>query len=169
MDEQTLYDLYVRYGYAVHRRCSRILGSASDADDVLQEVFMRAMRYGSGFDGKNPLGWLYRISDRQCFDVLRKNKSARGFIERWGVEKEKSAPVGGEVERETISPARNIATRADPKDARVAVLYYVDGLTQDEVADEIPCSRKTVKKRLARFKDLARKLGAEVGIRRRDP
>ena len=38
------------------------------------------------------------------------------------------------------------------------MFYYIDGLTQQEVADLVGCSRKTVKQRLARFKDIAMRL-----------
>ncbi len=130
---------------------------------------MRVMKYGDSFDGTNPLGWLYKIADRQCFDLLRKKENVRGFEEKLAAEEKRSAPDKHGTEGEIISLARRITAHADPKDARIALLYYLDGLTQDEVAGEIPCSRKTVKKRLARFKDLATKLGAEVGLWRRDP
>ena len=168
LNEQQLHSLYVSYAFAVHRRCLRILCSKADADDVLQEVFVRVMKYGESFDGKNPLAWLYKISDRQCFDVLRKKKNAFRLVDDLKVEHEPEISTEGDADSAVLALVRQIVTRADPKDARIALLYFVDGMTQDEVASEIPCSRKTVKKRLARFKDFARKVGAEISWQR-DP
>lgn len=166
MNDEQLHSLYVSYGFAIHRRCLRILGSKTDADDVLQEVFMRAMKYSDSFDGRNPLGWLYRISDRQCFDMLRKNKNVCRLEDRLTREQTAGVPSVSDIDGAVLALARQIVMEADPKDARIALLYFVDGMTQDEVADEIPCSRKTVKKRLARFKDFARKVGADIPWRR---
>ncbi len=56
-------------GYLVHRRCLSILGNVSDANDALQDTFIRAIKYPpKAMESK--LGWLYGISTRVCFDQL---------------------------------------------------------------------------------------------------
>ncbi len=163
MNRDQLHSLYVSYGYTVHRRCLKILGSKADADDVLQEVFVRAMKYGARFDGTNTMGWLLRIADTQCFDLLKKKKRAH-MLYVLNAEEGREAVAEMQTDSSIAGPlegplAQKLIAASDPKDARIALLYYVDGMTQDEVAHEIPCSRKTVKKRLARFKELAKRLG----------
>lgn len=161
MDRSELQALYNDYGYAVHHRCLRFLGNPSDADDALQEVFVRVMRYGHRFDGKNPLGWLYRISDCQCIDVIKKNRRMVPVesAEEWASRADAEGDWGrGMMPGHT---ARQLIASSPPKDARIAILYYVDEMTQEEVAEEMGCSRKTVKKRLARFKELAVRLQKE--------
>jgi RNA polymerase sigma-70 factor (ECF subfamily) len=71
MESKAVRDLYERYGYAVHRRCLRLLGSSAEADDALQAVFVRVMRWGGLKQSEAPLPWLYRIADRVCFDQLK--------------------------------------------------------------------------------------------------
>src|SRR5687767_10124743 len=59
-----------------HRRalagyCYRMLGSAFEADDAVQETMVRAWRALEGFEGRSSLrSWLYRIATNVCVDAL---------------------------------------------------------------------------------------------------
>ena len=62
---------------AAHRRellvhCYRLLGSLTDAEDVLQEALLAAWRGRDGFEGRaSPRTWLYRIATNRCLNALR--------------------------------------------------------------------------------------------------
>ncbi|WP_239676862.1 sigma-70 family RNA polymerase sigma factor [Natronosporangium hydrolyticum] len=59
----------------LHAHCYRMLGSAHDADDALQDALLRAWRGLAGFEGRSSLrSWLYTVTTRACLDAL----TARG-------------------------------------------------------------------------------------------
>jgi len=66
-DEDAFGVLIAPYLRELHAHCYRMLGSVHDAEDVLQEVLMRAWRHLATFDGRGSVrGWLYRIATNRC-------------------------------------------------------------------------------------------------------
>jgi RNA polymerase sigma-70 factor (ECF subfamily) len=71
-DESAFAALAERHRRALHIHCYRMLASFDDAEDAVQEAFLRAWRGRETFDGSSLVrAWLYRIATNVCLDMLR--------------------------------------------------------------------------------------------------
>src|SRR5467141_1656349 len=67
-----------RHRRELHVHCYRMLASFEEAEDAVQETFLRAWRSRETFDGSSLFrAWLYRIATNVCLDTLR--RSSRGM------------------------------------------------------------------------------------------
>jgi RNA polymerase sigma-70 factor (ECF subfamily) len=141
-----LSELYRRYGFLILRRCRTLLNDEAAAEDALQDAFMKFMHHKEAWRAAaNPIAWMYRVVDRCCFDQLRRRKHRRAdSIDDH--ENEPNPCPGVDVE------ARNIVIRilhalSEPE-YEIAVMAYVDGMNQTEIAEALGLSRPTIWKRL---------------------
>ena len=68
--------LYRQHAPRLYNLAYRMLGNVSDAEDLLQEIFLAAYRKLSTFKGESALAtWLYRLATNQCLDYLRSKAS----------------------------------------------------------------------------------------------
>ena len=148
MTEAEVAKLYTDYGYFLFRRCHAYLGDKAAAHDAVQEVFVRALSHSHAFRGDaSPRTWLCRIADHLCVDLLRRRtrNPVRTELAPFDFE---LAPHTRADDGETLVLAHRLLAQLEPESQRLAVLYYVDELTQDELSRELGVSRRTIGKRL---------------------
>jgi RNA polymerase sigma-70 factor (TIGR02960 family) len=74
-DEQAFRELTAPHVRELHVHCYRMLGSVTDADDILQEVLIAAWRGLDGYAGRSSVRtWLYRIATNRCLNAIRDGK-----------------------------------------------------------------------------------------------
>ncbi len=157
-DEVT--DLYRRYGMFLRRRCSLLLRDATLADDATQETFIKVLRAGAALrTASEPLRYLYRVADRACFDQLRRGKRMRQAKDIDDVASELPCHPG--IDPEARRAALDVLAALDDAHKQIAVMAFVDGMTQQEIADEIGTSRMTVVKRVAHIRERAERATRE--------
>lgn len=154
-DAPTLEQLYRQYGHAVFDRCRYLLGNDDAAWDATQEVFLKADKGRHGFEGRSSWHtWLSRIATHHCLNVLRSQKVRRGkgHVDSADLDRFKhSADVS-----ETAAMVRNLLGLFDAQTQQLAIHYYVDEMSQQEVAEAVGLSVPTVRKRLRGFVERAR-------------
>ncbi len=153
-----LEDLYRRHAPAVYGRCRWLLRDPEAARDAAQDVFARALRaLPEVRAAASPATWLMRIATHHCLNLLRAARAGwRDELRRAG---EGRAPGLEPDRRELVRALLGTA----PLEAReAAVLYYVDEMTQEEIAVATGRSLPTVRKRLRQFLASARAALAEA-------
>jgi RNA polymerase sigma-70 factor (ECF subfamily) len=170
MSEADIQSLYVRYGYFLFRRCLTYVADEATAQDAVQEVFVRVLQSAAAFRGQaDPKTWLCRISDHHCIDLLRRRRT-RGQSTGGRVDDSEGHDDGDPIsdrlvrndDPESMLTARRLMAALDPGARRMAMLYFVDELTQDELAAELGLSRKTIGKHLKKLGVWARTLMGEA-------
>lgn len=163
MDESQIAALYERFGYFVRLRCLTILGNGPDADDALQEVFLRVQRYRTtSTEEGSELRWLLAIAHRCCFD-LKRSRSRQEPLETRDLERLDNRRVGDAVDADTRAFVGAALRRVGPLTREIALLLHVEGYTQEEVAERTGYSRKTVGRKLKSFAERLRRFVREPG------
>jgi RNA polymerase sigma-70 factor, ECF subfamily len=75
-DEAAFAAQFERHRRELQVHCYRMLGSLQDAEDLVQETFLRAWRTRESFEGRSSFRtWLYRIATNACLDALRRRRA----------------------------------------------------------------------------------------------
>ena len=144
----------------LHRLAARIMADEGEAEDVLQEAYLRAFDalVDRRFDGRSgAYTWLYRIVANAAVDALR---SRRRRTRRLDPDGALDAPVDDGERLAARAALRELGALLEdlPADQRAAVvLKEVEGLSSNEVAEVMDCSVGAVEQRLVRARAALRK------------
>jgi RNA polymerase sigma-70 factor (ECF subfamily) len=170
--EVALAEVYRRHGGAVYGLARRVLNSASDAEDVTQEVFLRLWNQPDRFDpGRGTLrSFLLSQSHARAVDAIR-SLNARKAREAKDARRTASAEYDISHEAWDLALADKVSgALADlPKDERRAIeLAYFDGRTYVEVAALLDTPEGTVKSRIRNGMRRMRAALVEAGVQGAD-
>lgn len=142
---------------------ARMLGRAAEAEEIAQEVFLRAHRSIGDFRGEAQLStWLYAITSRLCLNRLASGARRRERADEatLGATPSADADADAALERGELETALRQAIAGLPEDRRiVVVLRDIEGLSYEEIAAVLDLEPGTVRSRLHRARaDLKSKL-----------
>jgi RNA polymerase sigma-70 factor (ECF subfamily) len=154
IDRAEIEDLYRRYGALVRRRARSLLGDEHEAQDAMQEVFVRVIAAMAEFRGQSqPSTWLYRITTNLCLNRIRDGRRRRERLAQ--AADVGSGPPAGAAPAESRATLRGVLERLPEDLAMVGVYYFVDEMDQAEIAALLGVSRRTIGYRLDRFREQA--------------
>jgi RNA polymerase sigma-70 factor, ECF subfamily len=169
--ETTFEALMLPHLDAAHNLAKWLLRNEQDAQDIVQEAFLRAFKSFGGFHGSNGRAWLLKIVRNTSYTLLKKNRAV-AFTTTFDEERHASGD-------ESLSPATILEHAEDaelirkameelPTECReILTLRHQEGLSYREIADIVQIPPGTVMSRLTRARaKLKECLAAQIGNER---
>ena len=158
MDKASFTKAVTAYQDTVYRITLHSLGNPQDADDAVQEVFLRLFRQEAAFDGEEHLRrWLLRVAVNVCHDM----RKSPWWRRRTTLNEAAELPVFDRPEESTL-----YETVMDlPEKYRVVLdLFYYEELSTGEIAEMLGLTQTAVTTRLSRARALLKERLGEVWL-----
>jgi RNA polymerase sigma-70 factor (ECF subfamily) len=171
LDQGLFEDLLRRHYRQAYNLAYRMTGNEADAEDLVQEAFLRAYRFFDRYDTRLPFtSWLYRIMTNAHIDTLRRRSRIRTVSLDEPVRgDEAESGMAWELPDDTASPEDLVLSGVLDAELQqgllglpapfrwAVVLADIEGLSYEEIADVMKCSVGTVRSRIHRGRKLLRK------------
>ncbi|MFN2545793.1 MAG: RNA polymerase sigma factor [Myxococcales bacterium] len=131
--------IYRSHGQIVLRRARAMLGSEPDAQEALQEVFASLLCSPDAVrNASSVVGWLYQATTHYCLNQLRNRRTGARLLElRPPARADAPSP-------EPMAEVRSLLSLLPDEVAAAVVYHHLDGMTHEEVAEMLGCSRRKV-------------------------
>lgn len=157
--ENAFRELYENNYAMIFRLAYRYTKSQQDAEDIMQETFIKAFKGIKSFDfnvSTNFSAWIYQVGLHCTLDYLRKSKRRKigqtESLSDFPVEPEAqgSSPEKSAIASQTIAHVKNALLVLSPKQRVIFDLRHLQHMAIKEIAEHLQCSQSTVKKQLQR-------------------
>jgi RNA polymerase sigma-70 factor (ECF subfamily) len=144
----------------LHRYCARMIGSAVDAEDVVQDALAKAYYALPTTSVANMRGWLFRIAHNKAIDYLRRtNHQPMEQLDEYPQLAEPDAPLD---ERELVAVALSVFLKLAPKQRSCVILKDVIGYSLAEISELLDATIPEVKAALHRGRERVRELSKNI-------
>jgi RNA polymerase sigma-70 factor (ECF subfamily) len=143
-------EMYKRYGSRLYTVAYRMTGSAADAEDLVQDIFLQVYRRLDTFRGEAALGtWLHRLAVNACLDFVRSKQGRRQRVTDSSADLDAlEAPAAGpwrpDAALDRMDLERAIA-QLPPSYRRAFLLHDVEGLEHHEIGATLGIAEGTSK------------------------
>ena len=133
----------------------KYLGSLEDAEDCVQEAFLKVIRYKDSFNNVGSLeGWIKRIVINTAIDSYRRRKTQKvtydtNLVDRYDYAEEEEKPYMEGIPNQLVIDAIECLS---PSYLKVAKMYLLDGYKHHEIAEVLKISLGTSKSNLSKSK-----------------
>ena len=147
-------ELYRKHAPMVARRVRRFV-IESDVEEVVHEVFLKAFEKQDAFRGdSSPTTWLYHIATNHCLNRIRDYKRRKLALQ---INRELPWLMpSAEAQSDDVLLLAQLWTRLNEEQSNIAMYYFIDGLTHEEIARITGHSRRTIGNRIDDIKALMR-------------
>jgi RNA polymerase sigma-70 factor (ECF subfamily) len=158
-NESAFRELYENHYEMIYRLAYRYSRSQQDAEDIMQDTFIKAFKGIKKFDfsiSTNFSAWIYQIGYHCSMDYLRKRKKRRvDKIESLTdfhsePESHDSSPEATAIANQTMSQVKSALNILSPKQRVIFDLRHLQHKALKDISDRMQCSQSTVKKQLQR-------------------
>jgi RNA polymerase sigma-70 factor, ECF subfamily len=134
-------EIYRRHAPAVYRRAHQLLGVEDDAHETVQEVFLALYQKPEQFSGRSSLSsFLYGVVTHHCLNKIRNHNNRQRLLK----ETQDTIEEDRALNPEQRSLLHKLLRTMPEELAQVVIYYYVDDLSQQEIARVLNCSRRHV-------------------------
>jgi len=166
--EVALAALYQKFAPAIYAHCRRFMQSPAAARDATQEAFVRVLAHGVVLPREEEaLRYLYRVATNVCLNLLREQNVHTRAVPALAA---RAQPFGsaesGLADRQFVEAVLELCGEGG---AKVAIMHYLDGMSQVEIAEVLGITRRTVFNRLRKLARVAKDLlhqGSRVSARK---
>ncbi len=139
--------LFERYHLSLYNFFLRLTGNRSMSEDLVQEVFLRILKYRRTYHGTSAFTvWMYQIARNAHIDYLRKKKEEVPLEEQWAeVEDRELAPTEEMEQKQDIALVRKALAKLPEKKREILILSRYQNLKYREIAQLFGCDPGTVK------------------------
>ena len=144
--------LFERYHVMIFNFFLRLTGNRNISEDLVQDVFVRVLKYRSSYQGQNKFTvWLYKIARNAHIDFLRKKKDEISLEEYWDeTPSQDPSPHHKAEQAQEIARLNQALATLSMKKREVIILSRFQNLKYKEIAELLGCHIGTVKALLHR-------------------
>jgi RNA polymerase sigma-70 factor (ECF subfamily) len=174
MDAQLFTGLITRAGDKAYNFAYRLSGNESDARDLVQEAFSRALEHSGSYDPSRPFdSWLLRILHNVFLDAMRRHSHSRTVSldapapaedSTWVdlLPERDSSPADELVKKESLDLLQKALNRLPTLYKSAVVLCDIEGLSYEAISDVMKVPVGTVRSRIHQGRVLLRKAYEEL-------